>query len=150
MQPKIFSKSIFEDSRGFFIENFKKADFSEQFVQDNLSFSKNKGTVRGMHFQKGEFAQTKLVTVLKGSILDVVMNMQTKEVYSFELCSKKMDSLLVPNDFVHGFMTLENDTLASYKVDNYYNKEMKALLIGKMKFFKEYGRNSKSIFYQKR
>lgn len=122
-QPKIFSKSIFEDSRGFFIENFKKADFSEQFVQDNLSFSKNKGTVRGMHFQKGEFAQTKLVTVLKGSILDVVMNMQTKEVYSYELCSKKMDSLLVPNDFVHGFMTLENDTLVSYKVDNYYNKE---------------------------
>ena len=103
-----------------------------------------------MHFQKGEFAQTKLVTVLKGSILDVVMNMQTKEVYSFELCSKKMDSLLVPNDFVHGFMTLENDTLVSYKVDNYYNKESEGSAIGKMKFFKEYGRNSRSIFYQKK
>ena len=89
MQPKIFSKSIFEDSRGFFIENFKKADFSEQFVQDNLSFSKNKGTVRGMHFQKGEFAQTKLVTVLKGSILDVVMNMKLRKCILLNYAPKK-------------------------------------------------------------
>ena len=60
MQPKIFSKSIFEDSRGFFIENFKKADFSEQFVQDNLSFSKNKGTVRRHALPEGRICTDKI------------------------------------------------------------------------------------------
>jgi dTDP-4-dehydrorhamnose 3,5-epimerase len=123
MKPKIVRKKIFEDTRGFFVENFKDRDFSEKFIQDNLSYSKYKGTVRGMHFQIGEYAQTKLVTVLKGKILDVVMNLQTEEIFSYELCAKELDSLLVPNNYAHGFMTLENDTLVSYKVDNYYKQE---------------------------
>ena len=84
MKPKIITKNIFVDSRGFFVENFKEQNFSEKFIQDNLSFSSNKGTVRGMHFQTGKSSQTKLVTVLKGKIIDVVMNMETFDVFSFE------------------------------------------------------------------
>lgn len=123
MKPRIIEKNKHEDSRGFFLENFKEKDFSENFIQDNLSFSKNKGTVRGMHFQKGDSAQTKLVTVIAGRIVDVVMNLDTLEVFSFVLCSKKLQSLLVPNNYAHGFMTLEDDTLVTYKVDKYYDKE---------------------------
>lgn len=123
MKPRIIEKNKYEDSRGFFLENFKEKDFSENFIQDNLSFSKNKGTVRGMHFQKGDSAQTKLVTVIAGRIVDVVMNLDTLEVFSFVLCSKKLQSLLVPNNYAHGFMTLEDDTLVTYKVDKYYDKE---------------------------
>lgn len=123
MKPRIIEKNKYEDSRGFFLENFKEKDFSKNFIQDNLSFSKNKGTVRGMHFQKGDSAQTKLVTVITGRIIDVVMNLDTLEVFSFVLCSKKLQSLLVPNNYAHGFMTLEDDTLVTYKVDKYYDKE---------------------------
>lgn len=123
MKPRIIEKNKFEDTRGFFIENFKEKNFSENFIQDNLSFSKNKGTVRGMHFQKGDSAQTKLVTVIAGKIVDVVINLETLEVFSFVLCSKKLQSLLVPNNYAHGFMTLEDDTLVTYKVDKYYDRE---------------------------
>ena len=135
MKPKIITKNIFVDSRGFFVENFKEQNFSEKFIQDNLSFSSNKGTVRGMHFQTGKSSQTKLVTVLKGKIIDVVMNMETFDVFSFELCSQKLDSLLVPNNYAHGFMTLEDNTLVSYKVDNHYSKDSEGSINWRDKIF---------------
>ena len=128
MKPKIVRKKIFEDTRGFFVENFKDRDFSEKFIQDNLSYSKYKGTVRGMHFQIGEYAQTKLVTVLKGKILDVVMNLQTEEIFSYELCAKELDSLLVPNNYAHGFMTLEPNSEIIYKCSDYYSPKSEGIL----------------------
>ena len=120
------------DQRGFFYENYNKnylldLGIKESFIQDNISFSIQAGTLRGLHFQYGNFAQSKLVSVLKGSIFDVFLDLREKSDTYGEYYSISLDTdsglLYVPKGFAHGFCTLENNTLISYKVDQIYNKE---------------------------
>jgi len=122
---------IFEDQRGYFFESYR-ADwlYSEgvdhDWVQDNQSYSQ-KGTVRGLHFQKGEFAQAKLVRVIQGKVLDVIVDLRKGsstfgEKYSAILDSSRNNLMYVPTGFAHGFSVLE-DSIFAYKCSNYYNKE---------------------------
>ena len=120
------------DQRGFFYENYNKnylldLGINESFIQDNISFSIQAGTLRGLHFQYGNFAQSKLISVLKGSIFDVFLDLREKSDTYGEYYSISLDTdsglLYVPKGFAHGFCTLENDTLISYKVDQIYNRE---------------------------
>jgi dTDP-4-dehydrorhamnose 3,5-epimerase len=101
--------------------------FSTLFVQDNLSSSK-KGVFRGLHYQTGNFAQSKLVRVLKGSVIDFIVDLrEDSKTYGkfefFELNDKNNLSLFVPPYFAHGFLSLEDDTIFTYKCGNYYHKE---------------------------
>lgn len=128
----VLSPSVYNDSRGFFMEsyNFKtlqNAGLNYSFIQDNESFSK-RGVLRGLHFQKKPHAQTKLVRVLKGKILDVVVDLRVKEptykkTFSIELTSENKNQLLVPKGFAHGFVVLSEDASVLYKCDDYYDKE---------------------------
>ena len=130
MQPFLIDSEKIFDERGFFSEVFKYSDLSGNdinFVQDNLSFSKNKGTLRGLHFQTPPHEQAKLVRVLKGSILDVVVDLRaSKSTYlkitSVELSAENWKQFFIPAGFAHGFITLEDNTEVLYKVDNYYSK----------------------------
>ena len=123
---------ILEDERGYFFESFNKAIFESltgiliDFVQDNQSQS-SKGVLRGLHFQAGEFDQAKLVRTIKGSILDVCVDLRKGsktfgQYFSIVLDDKKQQQLFIPRGFAHGFVTLENNTIINYKCDNYYNK----------------------------
>lgn len=129
----IIEPKVFGDHRGYFFESFNKNQFAKMtgvdvdFVQDNQSFS-NRGVLRGLHFQKGEFAQAKLVRVIKGKVLDVVVDLRSgSETYgeyiSVELSDENHLQLFAPRGFAHGFSVLEDQTIFSYKCDNYYNKE---------------------------
>lgn len=129
----IIEPTIFEDERGYFFESYNHRDFCEaigqeiNFVQDNQSFSK-KGVLRGLHFQKGKFAQAKLVSVLEGRIQDVVVDLRKKSPtfgkhLSIELSDKNKKQLFVPRGFAHGFLTLSDVAKVFYKCDNYYNKK---------------------------
>lgn len=100
---------------------------SYNFVQDNLSKSR-KNVIRGLHFQKPPYPQTKLVSCIRGAIIDVVVDLRKdsptyKYHWNFELSSDNGRMLLVPQGFAHGFLTIEDDTIVSYKVDNYYHPE---------------------------
>ncbi|WP_435260860.1 dTDP-4-dehydrorhamnose 3,5-epimerase [Tenacibaculum sp. nBUS_03] len=130
---------LFEDGRGYFFESFNKEKFNKEtgldvnFIQDNESFS-NKGIVRGLHFQKGEFAQAKLVRVVAGKVLDVVVDLRiNSETYgkhfSVILSGENKKQLFIPRGFAHGYSVLENNTLFTYKCDNYYNKESEGGII---------------------
>lgn len=122
---------VWEDSRGYFFESFRKdlleqAGVKENWVQENQSFSKA-GTVRGLHFQKGNHAQAKLVRVISGKVLDVVLDLRLNSltfgsVYSVVLDTKRHNMLYIPKGFAHGFSVLE-DAVFSYKCSNYYHKE---------------------------
>lgn len=129
----VIEPQVFEDERGYFFESFNHQDFCKavgqevHFVQDNRSFSK-KGVLRGLHFQKGEHAQTKLVTVLSGRIQDVVVDLRKEsptfaQHFSIELDAANKKQLFVPRGFAHGFLTLSESAEVFYKCDNYYNKE---------------------------
>ncbi len=127
----IINPKIFEDERGLFFELWKEDKTSEfpylKYVQDNLSFSKKRGTLRGLHFQWPR-PQAKLVTVLRGSVIDVVVDLRIdsatyKEVKIFELSSKNFSQLFVPKGFAHGFLTLEDDVLFHYKCSDSYMPE---------------------------
>ena len=129
----VFEPRIFSDSRGYFFESFNEKLFEEElnqsfhFVQDNQSKS-NYGTLRGLHFQKGEFAQRKLVRVLSGVILDVVLDLRPesktfKKHLSIELSDENKKQLLVPKGFAHGFVALSESAEVFYKCDNYYNPQ---------------------------
>lgn len=129
----IIEPTIFDDGRGYFFESFNKRTFKEQtgidveFVQDNQSMSQ-RGVLRGLHFQKGKFAQAKLVRVIKGRVLDVAVDIRPKsptygKSFSIELSEENKMQLYIPKGFAHGFSVLEDDTIFSYKCDNYYNKE---------------------------
>ncbi|MDN3664928.1 dTDP-4-dehydrorhamnose 3,5-epimerase [Algibacter miyuki] len=128
----VLTPKVFEDERGCFFESFNKAIFEKQtgintnFVQDNQSIS-SKGVLRGLHFQTGDFAQSKLVRVIKGSVLDVCVDLRKTsptfgQHFSIVLDETKHKQLYVPRGFAHGFLALENDTIFSYKCDNFYNK----------------------------
>jgi dTDP-4-dehydrorhamnose 3,5-epimerase len=128
---KLIRTPRFSDTRGYFCETFQRADFAAQgldcdFLQDNQSSSDRPGTVRGLHFQRPPFAQTKLVRVLRGSILDVAVDLRRSSSsfgrhVAMELSSERNEQLLVPAGFAHGFCTLEPDTVVFYKVDQVYS-----------------------------
>ena len=122
---------IFGDERGYFFESYNKTKFSNlgieiEFVQDNQSFSK-KGTLRGLHYQNPPFAQTKLIQVLQGEIMDVVVDLRKKsitykEVFSIILSGENKKQLLVPQGFAHGFSVISETASVLYKCDQFYNK----------------------------
>ena len=129
----IIEPKVHGDDRGYFLETFR-GDKLEQFLgykinfcQDNESKS-SRGVLRGLHYQLAPFAQTKLVRVIKGSVLDVAVDIRVgsptfgKHV-SVELSAENKRQLLVPRGFAHGFVVLEDDTVFNYKVDNYYSPE---------------------------
>jgi|TARA_E500000305_G_scaffold111294_1_gene122510 dTDP-4-dehydrorhamnose 3,5-epimerase len=118
MNPKRIKRKIFADERGSFSEAFRSSDWEQDFVQDNISVSKT-GTLRGLHHQKNN-PQGKLVTVVLGEIQDVVVEIKTKKVYSFDL--KMGETLWVPPNFLHGFLSL-SDSIVFYKCTNYYDAE---------------------------
>ena len=121
---------IHTDERGFFVETFNHKVFAGSgidtgFVQDNYSFSRGKGVLRGLHFQYPPHAQTKLVAVMTGSVYDVIVDLR-KDSPTFlkwtgiELKSDDMTMLYVPKGFAHGFCTLQENTRVLYKVDAHY------------------------------
>ncbi|MEE9406933.1 MAG: dTDP-4-dehydrorhamnose 3,5-epimerase [Polaribacter sp.] len=128
----IIEPTIFDDGRGSFFESFNKQKFNQNigcvvnFVQDNQSFSQ-RGVLRGLHIQKDEFSQAKLVRVIRGKVLDVVVDVRKNSStygkhFSIELSGENNKQLFVPRGFLHGFSVLENNTIFAYKCDNYYNK----------------------------
>lgn len=135
----VITPEVFGDSRGYFLETFSEKKFKDatglaiQFVQDNQSKS-SKGVLRGLHFQKNEHAQAKLVRVSQGSVLDVCVDLRPQSItygkhFSITLDAIKHQQLFVPRGFAHGFVVLEDDTIFSYKCDNYYNKSSEGGII---------------------
>ena len=127
---KIKNKIIFDD-RGYFIELLKKNQLEKiiktQLVQENISFSKNKYTLRGMHAQLGKSKQAKLVRCLKGKILDIAVDIRKQSPtflkhYKIELSENNALQLFIPAGFLHGFLTLEKNTLVNYFCSSYYSK----------------------------
>ena len=127
----VLKPKVFEDERGYFYESFNDKVFESlvgikgNFIQDNQSYS-SKGTLRGLHFQKGEAAQAKLVRVTKGSAFDVAVDLRPdsrtfKQWYSIELSEENHLQFYIPRGFAHAFVALEDDTIFQYKVDNYYS-----------------------------
>jgi dTDP-4-dehydrorhamnose 3,5-epimerase len=123
---------VFEDDRGYFYESYNKQGFKKQtglhidFVQDNQSQS-SKGVLRGLHFQVGDYEQSKLVRVIKGSVLDVCVDLRENsgtylKHFSLILSGENKKQLFIPRGFAHGFLVLEDNTIFSYKCDNYYHK----------------------------
>lgn len=129
----IVEPAVFGDHRGFFMESWSKHAFEEaglfyDFVQDNHSSSAVKGTLRGIHFQKGDKAQAKLVRCVKGAVLDVAVDLRPasptyKQWVAVELSAENKKQLLIPRGFGHGFVTLTDDVEFLYKADNYYAPE---------------------------
>ena len=134
----VIEPQIFEDSRGFFLESYNYNDFKEIgidniFVQDNHSKSL-KGVLRGLHFQKGEYSQAKLVRVLRGAVLDIAIDLRKNsetfgKYFVVELSEKNKKMFFIPRDFAHGFLTLEDNTEFFYKCDNFYNPQSEAGII---------------------
>ncbi len=129
----IIEPQVHGDDRGYFVETFRqdKLDdflgFKIKFVQDNESKS-GKGVLRGLHYQLAPTAQTKLVRVIQGSVLDVAVDIRKGsstfgQHVAVELTAQNKRQLMVPRGFAHGFLVLEDDTVFAYKVDNYYSPE---------------------------
>ena len=127
----IIEPQVFEDERGYFFEIYNQAKMEEaglhyNFIQDNQSKSCY-GTVRGIHFQKGEFAQAKLVRVLEGVVLDVAVDLRKNsptfgKYVAVELSAENKKQLMIPRGFGHGFSVLSKTAVFAYKCDNVYNK----------------------------
>lgn len=128
----IIEPRIFKDARGYFFESFSAKEFQEKvcqttFVQDNESFS-SYGVVRGLHFQKPPYTQSKLVRVIKGAVLDVAVDLRKgsptygKHV-AVELTGENHRQLFIPKGFAHGFSVLSDEVLFQYKCDNFYAPE---------------------------
>lgn len=127
----ILEPKVFQDKRGIFYETYNQKIFEKitglkiRFVQDNQSIS-TKGVLRGLHFQYGEMAQAKLINVVKGKVLDIVVDIRPdSETYgkSFSIILDDVDhrQLFVPRGFAHGFITLSEESIFSYKCDNFYD-----------------------------
>lgn len=135
----IIEPTIIEDSRGYFYEKFNEKKFEEQtgmnghFVQDNISKS-SYGILRGLHLQKGEHAQAKLVSCLEGKVFDVAVDLRKDSPtfgkwFGIELSPENKLQLYVPRGFGHGFSVLSETAIFSYKCDNFYNKESEGSVI---------------------
>ncbi len=129
----IIEPKVFGDHRGYFFESFNEHKFKQEtnidirFVQDNQAFS-NRGVLRGLHFQKAEFAQAKLVRVIKGRVLDVAVDLRPEsdtygKCFSIVLSEENKKQLFVPRGFAHGYSVLEDETIFTYKCDNFYHPE---------------------------
>lgn len=128
----VVEPNVFSDARGWFSESYNKLDFSKNnididFIQDNHSYSSQKGVLRGLHFQNNPHAQSKLVRCSKGKIWDVAVDLRVSsptylQWFGIELSAENHKMLLVPQGFAHGFVTLEDHTEVQYKVDNVYDK----------------------------
>lgn len=128
--PVIIEPRVFGDARGYFFESFSQRDFEAHvgpvsFVQDNESWSASRGVLRGMHFQKGDCAQAKLVRVARGRVLDVAVDIRPGSptfgrFEKVELSAENKRMFFIPRGFAHGFLVLEDDTVFQYKCDNYY------------------------------
>jgi len=128
----ILTPDVFEDERGYFFESYNKNKLSDlginiDFVQDNQSFSQ-KGTLRGLHYQNPPFAQTKLVRVLQGTIMDVAVDLRKDSAtygkhFGLLLSAENKKQLLVPQGFAHGFSVLSETAVVMYKCDQFYNKQ---------------------------
>lgn len=127
----IIEPKIWKDNRGYFYESYSTREFAKAgidavFLQDNQSLSQ-KGTLRGLHAQAAPFAQGKLVRVIQGSVLDIAVDIRKKsstygQTFSVVLSEENHQQLWVPPGFLHGFLTLEDHTIFTYKVTNYYDK----------------------------
>ncbi|MCF4100655.1 dTDP-4-dehydrorhamnose 3,5-epimerase [Gillisia sp. M10.2A] len=126
----LITPQVFEDHRGIFLETYHKKKFFEatgidvEFVQDNQSVSR-RGVLRGLHFQRGEFAQAKLVRVIYGEVMDVVVDLRPesptfKKSHHLILNDKDHQQLYIPQGFAHGFLTLSETSVFSYKCDRFY------------------------------
>ncbi|MDR3058540.1 MAG: dTDP-4-dehydrorhamnose 3,5-epimerase [Prevotella sp.] len=125
----IIEPKVFNDERGYFMESFKKEVFEEHignvnFIQDNESKS-TRGVLRGLHYQTGEFSQAKLVRALKGSVLDVAVDLRKSsptfgQHIAIELSEENKRQFFIPRGFAHGFLVLSEEAIFSYKVDNVY------------------------------
>lgn len=131
----VLEPRVFKDDRGYFMEAWKQADFDQhvaptQFIQDNESKS-SYGVLRGLHYQKGEFSQAKLVRVIKGKVLDVAVDIR-KSSPTFgkhvmvELSEDNKRQFFIPRGFAHGFLVLSQEAIFTYKVDNVYAPQAEA------------------------
>lgn len=128
----IIDPNIFNDDRGFFFESYndkryKNFGLKYDFVQDNISFSQ-KNTIRGLHYQAGNYAQGKLVHVLKGKVIDVAVDLRKNsptfgQHFAIELSDENHLQFYIPRGFAHGFSVLSETALFQYKCDNYYHKD---------------------------
>ena len=128
----IIEPRIFKDDRGYFFESFSQREFEEKvckttFVQDNESKS-SYGVLRGLHFQKPPFAQSKLVRVIKGAVLDVAVDIRKGSLtfgqyVSVELTGENHRQFFIPRGFAHGFSVLSEEVIFQYKCDNFYSPQ---------------------------
>jgi len=136
---KLIELKKFKDSRGLFSELYKKVEYNsigikENFNQENYSFTNKKNSIRGLHFQKKPFHQSKLITVLEGEILDVVVDLRKNSQFfgkykSFLLSSSNLKQLYIPEGFAHGFKTLKKNTIVIYNLNRYYNPNSEHTII---------------------
>jgi dTDP-4-dehydrorhamnose 3,5-epimerase len=134
----LIKPDVYYDERGYFFENYNEKRFhdagiTDVFVQDNQSFSK-KGVIRGLHFQCPPFAQSKLVRVIKGRVLDVAVDIRKGsptygQHHSVELSGDNFWQFYIPAGFAHGFVALEDDTIFAYKCGAFYNKASEASIL---------------------
>lgn len=132
----IIEPKVFNDPRGYFFEAWKRSEFDEhigkhvEFVQDNESKS-SYGVLRGLHYQKGEYSQAKLVRVIKGRVLDVAVDLRKSSPtfgkhVKVELSEQNKRQLFIPRGFAHGFLVLSDEAIFTYKVDNVYAPQHEA------------------------
>lgn len=130
-EVKYIQIDSFKDKRGYFSEIYNKEnllnyDIDDNFIQDNESFSLKKYTLRGLHFQTPPYSQSKLIRVIRGSILDIYVDIRKKSKNYLQYGSVELNQesgcLYIPSGFAHGFITLDQETLVTYKVNRYYNK----------------------------
>jgi len=128
----VIKNDVFKDSRGYFFELYNQKVFTKNgiknnFIQDNLSFSKKRNTIRGLHYQKPPFEQSKLISLVSGSIqdvfIDIRLNSKNFGKHGSAILDQPGDSIYIPQGYLHGFCTLTEDTIIKYKVDNFYNPE---------------------------
>ena len=130
-KAKFIENKIFNDKRGTF-SPLDLAKLDKNWVQSNISTNPQKFTLRGLHFQKNEYAQAKLIKVISGKILDFVVDLRTvsedyEKVFFFEM--NEGDEVYAPRYFAHGFITLEKDTVVQYLVDNDYSPENEGVVV---------------------